>query len=66
MKRLHKQRSSTYGQVPFSYDQKKNEADSKPVDEQKEEEPDEVFVAHQKFYIPPDIELVILNSLLLD
>lgn len=60
LKRLHKQRSSTYGQVPFSYDKKNDNEDIKPVDEQKEEEPDEVFVPHPKFYIPPDIELVCL------
>lgn len=60
--RLHKSRSSTYGQVQFNYEeinnQPTNNSDNDVVVEEKIEEQDEAFVPNPNFIIPSDIELV--------
>lgn len=69
LKRLHQQRSSTFGQVGFNYEQV---AGSGGGDENKDgddgedtDEPDEVFVPLHNFEIPSNIELVSFGSELL-
>lgn len=53
-----------YGQIGFSYDQSSasqnntNEESTKGENQNKDEPPDEAYVPHPQFYIPPDMELV--------
>lgn len=50
-------RSSAHGQIAFNYDKPEILA-IESVEEPKDEEPDEVFVPHPNFYVPPEIPLV--------
>lgn len=52
-------RSSAHGQIAFNYD-KTDTLAIESVEGPKDEEPDEVFVPHPNFYVPPDIPLVCL------
>lgn len=64
LKRLHKQRSSTYGQVAFDYDAKQTptvEPKATSHEQTAEEEPDTPYQSNPRFYVPPDIELVYLT-----
>lgn len=60
LKRLHKQRSSTYGQVAFDYEPQA-ESKSSAVNKTVEEEPDTPYQSNPRFYVPPDIELASLT-----
>lgn len=50
-------RSSAHGQFAYNYDKTETLA-IESVEEPKDEEPDEVFVPHPNFYVPPDIPVV--------
>lgn len=62
-----KRQNSGYGQVGFNYDQSTqntSEESAKAANENKDEQPDEVYVPHPRFYIPPGMELVRIDSFL--
>lgn len=51
-----------YGQIGFNYDEasspSQSNANEKTESEAKDETPDEAYVPHSRFYIPPNMELV--------
>lgn len=50
----------------FSYDQSSTaEESTKAEDQYKDEPPDEVYVPHPRFYIPPNIDIVSLINILM-
>lgn len=52
-----------YGQVGFNYDQSSTvEESTKEENQNKDEQPDEVYVPHSRFYIPPEIIIVSSRS----
>lgn len=61
-----KRQNVGYGQVGFSYDQSSTTEESTKAENQyKDEPPDEVYVPHPRFYIPPNIDIVSLVNFLL-
>lgn len=65
LKRLHRERSSTYGQVAYDYDKPSGEAapataSAVPAvsDEAAVDPDEEPFVVNRRFYVPPTIEPV--------
>lgn len=65
LKRIHQLRASSYGQVPFTYQDSSNISTITPPtttetmsDSNKDEEIDDEFVPHPNFSIPPGIEIV--------
>lgn len=57
----NQKRSTTgYGQIGFNYDDSpsRNSGNEKTENENKDEPPDEVYVPHHRFYIPPNMDLV--------
>lgn len=73
MKRLHQQRASSYGQVPFNYQDSSNISTTitpnvsieitSENNKNKDDENDEEFILHPNFSIPSDIEIVKKNKL---
>lgn len=57
-----------YGQIGFNYDESSSPSQSstneKSENENKDEAPDETYVPHPRFYIPPNMELVCIQHFL--
>lgn len=57
-----KRTTTGYGQIGFNYDESsspsQNSANERADNEAKDETPDECYVPHPRFYIPPNMELV--------
>lgn len=56
-----KRGTTGYGQIGFNYDDSsptQNGANEKAENDVKDETPDEAYVPHHRFYIPPNMELV--------
>lgn len=57
-----KRSTSGYGQIEFNYDgsssPSQNSANEKAENEAKDDTPDETYVPHPRFYIPPNMEKV--------
>lgn len=57
-----KRTTTGYGQIGFNYDESstssQNSANEKAENEIKDEAPEETYVPHPRFYIPPNMELV--------